>query len=45
MDYALTHHWGVLRRGVQKMAIGYGGGPGYSFVKEPLTLDFGGKPR
>lgn len=29
----------VLRRCVEGMAIGYGGGPGYSFVKEPFTLD------
>ena len=39
----------VLRKGVKGMAIGYGGGladvaGGYSFVREPLTLDFD-KPR
>ena len=33
----------VLRRGVEKLAIGYGGGPGYSFVKQPFVLDFSGK--
>ena len=29
----------VLARGVRGLAIGYGGGPGYSYVKEPFTLD------
>jgi len=33
----------VLRRGVKNLAIGYGGGPGYSFVKGPFELDFGDK--
>ena len=37
----------VLRRGVKGVAIGYGGGlagvaSGYSYVREPLTLDFSG---
>ncbi|MDP6451251.1 MAG: hypothetical protein QF773_10560, partial [Lentisphaeria bacterium] len=35
----------VLERGVRGVAIGYGGGlaeiaSGYSFVREPLTLEF-----
>jgi hypothetical protein len=30
----------VLQRGVRGMAIGYGNARGYSFIKEPLTLDF-----
>ena len=30
----------VLKKGTRGMAIGYGGGFGYSFIKEPLTLDF-----
>lgn len=30
----------VLKKGIRGMAIGYGGGFGYSFIKEPLTLDF-----
>lgn len=39
----------VLKRGVQGVAIGYGGGlagiaSGYSFVREPLTLDFDKAP-
>ena len=34
----------VLSRGVRGLAIGYGGGPGYSFVKEPLTLNFQNDP-
>ena len=39
----------VLKRGVQGVAIGYGGGlagiaSGYSFVREPLTLDFEKEP-
>ena len=35
----------VLRKGVRGMAIGYGGGPGYSYIKEPLTLDFSKEER
>lgn len=35
----------VLKRGVERMAIGYGGGPGYSFVGEPLTLDLRPTPK
>ncbi len=39
----------ALKRGVKGVAIGYGGGlaeiaSGYSFVREPLTLDFDKEP-
>ena len=35
----------VLSKGIEGMAIGYGGGHGYSFIKEPLTLDFSKEKR
>jgi hypothetical protein len=35
---------GVLERGVKGMAIGFGDSYYFSFVKEPLTLDFSGQP-
>lgn len=34
----------ALERGVKGLALGYGGGPGYSYVREPLTLDLSQPP-
>ena len=34
----------ALERGVERLAIGYGGGGGYSYIKAPLTLDFSQEP-
>ena len=35
----------VLQRGIRRLAVGYGGGPQYSYIKEPLTLDFQQQPK